>query len=428
MLGFKGNNEKFKIENLYVTYVGIKNHGNISSKETIICYQKKDSLGHSIYYDLLGGNKYRLKDDYYANYGENIVFNPISFLSVFKPSEYKDDLLKKKYVTREQLIEIYNALNNNNGYIETREKKSDKNEQRKFDSYSILNEKNYSSEPAIYREQELEKLMISLALNKKIALIVGDRGTGKTAVVDELAYLIQKGKVPDFLKNKMIIEVNIPSLKRKDNKKSTIEDRINNLISTAKENNAILFVDDSETIFTPEGENKEDKNTMELLKYAAEREDIKIIATTNNKGYNAYYNNLDFKRKFDVIEIIEPDEKKLTDIIIDNINKQKKIRNISYENIQDQLTDIITLLIATTAPLNTIEICNEQNPGLVLGIIDKSFAIAEVKKQKELSIDNIKESIQSNQQLDPNRKTKALEFLESLKPTTNEQPKQFKLK
>mgnify|MGYP003290804167 FL=1 len=116
-------NEKYPLDDLYVAEMSINATGTIKSKETIICKCKKDSYGHPIYTDVLTKNKYRLYSDIYAERGETIVFNPRSFMSVFRNGEYKDNLLKAGYVNKEQLIQIYNALNDNIGYIESHEDK-----------------------------------------------------------------------------------------------------------------------------------------------------------------------------------------------------------------------------------------------------------------------------------------------------------------
>ena len=436
MFGFKKNkndktklknNKKYNLNDLFVAYMGIKRSSEIKRIETIICQYKHNEYGHHTYTDVLSGNKYLLWTDYKVEYGENAIFNPMSLLSTIKSGEYKNNLLEKGYVTKEQLIAIYNALNGNTGYIETK-KEQQENQQEKIDSCIILNNKKYNIPPTINREDELEKLMISLALNKKIALIVGDKGTGKTALVDQLAFLIQENKVPDFLKNKIIIEVNLPTLQRKETKKDTIENRIKNIIDYAKENQAIIFIDEADDIVTPIEESQETKNVMEMLKHTANREEIKIIATTNDTNYQNYEKNPEFKQKFDIIKISEPNKDLLTNIITQNINDQALLNNISIEQIKHLIPEITTILITSTIS-NAINSSNEEkNPGLVLSIIDKSFAIAKVKNKTELTLNEFKTSIEENTQIEEKQKTKAITILESLETTPEkEQTKELKL-
>lgn len=404
-------NEKYPLDDLYVAEMGINITGTIKSKETIICKCKKDSYGHHIYTDILTKNKYRLYTDIYAEKGETIVFNPRSFMSVFRNGEYKDNLLKAGSVNKEQLIQIYNALNDNKGYIESRE---DKKKNDLIDACDILTDKEFTHEPTIHQEEELEKLMISLALNKKIALIVGNKGSGTTSLVEELAYLIQKKQVPDFLRDKTILEVNIASLKLKETK-IKLENRIKTVIDAAKENNSIIFIDEADDIVTPKEEIEENMNVLALLRHAAERQGIKIIATTNQNRYKEYAQSLEFKRQFDVIEIKKHTEEELKDIINRDITNKSKKHNISTNQINELLPDITTLLLSITSANNTLMITNDENPGLVLSIIDKTFAIAKVSKEKEVSLNHFQRAITEEKQLDQNKRKKASDYIDTLK-------------
>lgn len=409
--------EKHSLEDLYIAHLGL-NEKSTKSKEIIICRSRKDSMGHNTYTDILTKNRYRLFGDLYANHGEQIVFNPQSLMSILKASDYKNTLLNQGYITKTQLIEIYNALNSDNGYIIS---KKDEEKQIVAESCTILTQKTFSNEPAINRENEIEKLMISLALNKKIALIVGNKGIGTTSLVEELAYLIKNKKAPEFLLEKSIIEVNIPSLKRKETKRNTFQDRINEVIKSAKENNAILFIDEADDIVTPKEENEDNINALAMLRYAAERQNLKIIITTNKKNYKEYENSLEFKKQFDVIELRNLSEEELKEIMTKTFIDQSQNNNIKIDAIQEQLPQIENILLSITQN-DTIMTTTDENPGFVTSIINKSFAIAKVKRQEELSLDNINQAIQEHPQINKKNKDKALEYFKK----TKEVPKQLK--
>ncbi len=409
--------EKHSLEDLYIAHLGL-NEKSTKSKEIIICRSRKDSMGHNTYTDILTKNRYRLFGDLYANHGEQIVFNPQSLMSILKASDYKNTLLNQGYITKTQLIEIYNALNSDNGYIIS---KKDEEKQIVAESCTILTQKTFSNEPAINRENEIEKLMISLALNKKIALIVGNKGIGTTSLVEELAYLIKNKKAPEFLLEKSIIEVNIPSLKRKETKRNTFQDRINEVIKSAKENNSILFIDEADDIVTPKEENEDNINALAMLRYAAERQNLKIIITTNKKNYKEYENSLEFKKQFDVIELRSLSEEELKEIMTKTFIDQSQNNNIKIDAIQEQLPQIENILLSITQN-DTIMTTTDENPGFVTSIINKSFAIAKVKKQEELSLDNINQAIQEHPQINKKNKDKALEYFNK----TKEVPKQLK--
>ena len=75
-----------------------------------------------------------------------------------------------------------------------------------------LTQKTYITNPAIAREEEIKKLIMVLLTPEKSGLLVGKPGIGKTAIVEGLAYLIQKNQVPDALKGYKIIKLSSTSL------------------------------------------------------------------------------------------------------------------------------------------------------------------------------------------------------------------------
>ena len=70
-----------------------------------------------------------------------------------------------------------------------------------------LTKKTYITNPAIAREEEIKRAMIVLLTPEKSALLVGKPGIGKTAIVEGIAYLIQKGLAPNALKEYKIIKI-----------------------------------------------------------------------------------------------------------------------------------------------------------------------------------------------------------------------------
>ena len=125
-----------------------------------------------------------------------------------------------------------------------------------MENYSVINNiaedltsKEYVTNPAIARDEEIKKLMIVLLAPDKSALLVGKPGIGKTAIVEGLAYLIQDDNVPDALKGYRIIKVNSSSLMNKiviDGKEML---NINLLIDELKSmSKVILFIEDDSYI------------------------------------------------------------------------------------------------------------------------------------------------------------------------------------
>ena len=91
-------------------------------------------------------------------------------------------------------------------------------EENKEDLYVLntygedLTKKTYITNPAIAREAEIKQTLIVLLTPEKSALLIGNAGIGKTAIVEGIAYLIQRNEVPDALKGYKIIKINSTSL------------------------------------------------------------------------------------------------------------------------------------------------------------------------------------------------------------------------
>ena len=398
--------EKHKIDNLFVVHIGVKSSGTTYAKETIICKRKKDSYDHFWYTDIFSNNSYRLSSDYRSNVGDTVAFNPVSLISVFKPSEYKDKLLQNGHATKKELIAIYNALNNENGYVMTIEKlKLDEPQE-----LVIMNKKKYTTPPTYKRDKELEQLMISLAMNKKVLLVTGDKKTGKTSLIDQLAYLIQHNQTPDFLKRQPIYEINIARLKMNKKTKNP-EDKIKEIIDYAKSKEAILFLDDADDILDI---NQDNINTIALLRFACERENIKIIATISKETYQKSQN---LKDQFDIVELKEPKEEELIEIAKQYIKAKSKETNISTQVINNYLDEIIQVLIGSTYSPSINFITKEKNPGLLLSIIDMSFAISQANKEKHLLSSHIINALKQNNNLDKQQVIKAENILTELERT-----------
>ena len=93
-----------------------------------------------------------------------------------------------------------------------------------------LTDKEYITDPAIARDNEIKQCILTLLTPEKSALLVGKPGIGKTAIVEGLAYRIKNNMVPDALKGWEIIKVNITSLLGSVNSDGQTESRIDMLV------------------------------------------------------------------------------------------------------------------------------------------------------------------------------------------------------
>lgn len=352
--------------------------------------------------DVFSKVSYKIYSKDKINSSELCCSNPIPLSSVIKYIfTNHEEILNRGLIDEKGLSLIYSHLNettkefhdfktinntsNNLGSIVGNNYKSESTNKK----YKILTNKIFYTEPIIGRTSELKEIMIALATNNKSPILVGPSGVGKSVIVNELAYLIQNNNVPNFLKNKKIIQLNVSDFILNTKYRGELEERFNKIIDTAKEENAILFIDEIHTIIGA-GTSEGDKlNVSEMLKPVLDSEDIKIIGTTTNEEYSNFFKTTALKRRFEKISINEPDDILLSSIIRKTFIDYFNNTNISSLEIENYLDIIIEELIKLTNKKNRTYNDIENNPSLVISIIDKAFAESKLLDNEYLEVDNI---------------------------------------
>jgi len=246
----------YNAEKLFIGPVGYarridRNNIQFVQKEITVTRQK-NGIGSMDYYyfDVLSNKKYIDFHNIYCISGDPCIFEPMSLALLIKQAYNKtqkseiinslaERVLKGKKISEKDIKEIVFYLNNHHKsiYIEEtneiipKEKQNNKTESTNIDFITILTEKKFKNEPAIGRDKEVNDLIIALAQDKKNPILVGPSGTGKTTIADQLAYKIQKGNVPEFLKNKKIIEIDLANLLSGTKYSGTLEEKFTNLIN-----------------------------------------------------------------------------------------------------------------------------------------------------------------------------------------------------
>ena len=169
-----------------------------------------------------------------------------------------------------------------------------------------LTKRNYVTNPAIKREDEIRKLMMVLLTPDKSGLLVGKAGIGKTAIVEGLAYLIQKDQVPEALKGYRVVKVSSTNLLGKVNRDGKEELVISLLVNELKQiGKIVIFIDEVHTLIG--GRNDGPLDLANILKPALDRGDVKAIGATTTEEYQTYIiRDRAFLRRFEKIEVEEP--------------------------------------------------------------------------------------------------------------------------
>lgn len=241
----------------------------------------------------------------------------------------------------------------------------------------VLNQKNYIVSPTIGREKELKNLMIALAQDKKRPLIVGESGVGKTAIVDELAYRIKTGQVPNFLQGKIILEVNPSDIVAGCQYVGMFEDNMTKLMKLCEKLDIIVFIDEIHTIYGVGAGSKSNNDMASMLKYYIDRSNLKVIGTTTEKEYQEFFSDDALKRRFEKITVKEPTEDILYQIIDKVIGDYYVKSGISFEN-ENIRAQIVNIILSATKKNHRVYSDIVNNPDLAISIIDKAFAFAKV--------------------------------------------------
>lgn len=257
----------------------------------------------------------------------------------------------------------------------------------------VLNNKNYLVAPTIGREKELKNLIITLAQDKKRPLIVGKSGVGKTAIVDELAYRIKMGQVPNFLQEKIIIEINPSDIVAGCQYVGMFEDKMTKLMKLCEKLDVIVFIDEIHTIFGIGSTKNKDNDMASMLKHYIDRSNLKVIGTTTEKEYQKFFSDDALKRRFEKIIVKEPTEDILYQIV-DKVIKDYCIKSeISFEN-ENIRTHIVKIILNVTEKSHRVHNDIVNNPDLAISIIDKAFAFAKVYDSEFITAEHFIEGLE----------------------------------
>lgn len=186
----------------------------------------------------------------------------------------------------------------------------------------------------IGRKKEIEQIIKILARRKKNnAILVGNSGCGKTQIVYGIAEMIEKGNVPEILKNKELIMMDIISLVSGTHFRGMFEERVNGLFEELKGSTKyILFIDDIQNVLKSSSKEK-DTDISSMIGNILTEGDIRVIGTTTFKEYrNSVESNSSICRKLQKI-VIEPTTKKETvEILLNNKKYYEDYHNVNYSN------------------------------------------------------------------------------------------------
>ena len=279
-----------------------------------------------------------------------------------------------------------------------------------------LTKKEYITNPAIAREEEIKRSIVILLTPEKSALLVGKPGIGKTAIVEGISYLIQRNEVPDALKGYRIVRLNSTSLLGT----MTIDGRevlvANQLVQELKTvDKTILFIDEIHMLIG----SKEDgpMDLANILKAGLDRGDIKVIGATTTVEYETYIlRDRAFLRRFEKVDVLEPDEETTVKILMGTIPKMEKQTGVKvkYNSYVTEL--LVKAIVSATSEFKRVYGIAAMYPDVALSVLSQAFSTALYNNKKEADVSDFYMAIKSSRKIYPDSIIKELEqFRETFK-------------
>lgn len=271
-----------------------------------------------------------------------------------------------------------------------------------------LTQKKFVTNPAIARDEEIKRTIITLLTPEKSALLVGKPGIGKTAIVEGIAYLIQIGQVPIALQGYRVIKINSASLVGTimvDGKEEMIMGFLVNELKHLEK--TILFIDEIHTLIG-KGESMDLAN---MLKAGLDRGEIKAIGATTTIEYNTYIvRDRAFLRRFEKIDILEPDEPTTVKILIGTIPKLERQTGIKFGYNEYVAGLIMESIVSATSEFKRVYGLSAMYPDVSLSILSQSFSQAMFRNADKVTILDVYNAIKTSKRIYPDTIIKELDI------------------
>lgn len=236
-----------------------------------------------------------------------------------------------------------------------------------FDMVEAAKTKN--PDPVIGRDSEIRNMILILSRKKKNnPCLIGEPGVGKTAVVEGLAQRIASGDVPDSLKNKKLLSVDLGAMVAGAKYRGEFEERLQKLLNSVKEDNGntLLFIDELHNIV---GAGASDSGTMDasnMLKPMLARGELHCIGATTLDEYRKYISkDPALERRFQTVEVKEPTEEDAIAIL-----RGLKLKFEIFHGIK-----ILDDALVSAVRLSSRYITDKYLPDKAIDLVDESCAL-----------------------------------------------------
>ncbi len=345
------------------------------------------------------------------NSSENIKIDSFDFIEALIEKNNESNLFERHGITIENLNKIKSSYKkrmikitikktkmrqglNDNKKVTDEKLIEDKNDIRNF--ITDLSEKVKNEKPLVFDfDNKIDELInVLLRKEKSNPLLIGYPGVGKSILVEGLALAINSRKVPEKLKNKKIIELNLTTLVSGTNFRGDFEKRFENIIKYLEEQkNVIVFIDEIHCMkgLGSTGSSKGELDFSNMIKPYLSSGSISCIgATTFDEYKNSIEKDKALDRRFKTIQLKEPS----VDVTKEILLHKKKI----YENYHG--TKITKENLFNLVDLTERFITKGHFPDKAFDVLDMSMSSAQKENLNNVSIDLIIETISNISNID----------------------------
>ena len=322
-----------------------------------------------------GGEPYLSRDtnevlqkavDYSKQMGDEYVSLEALLLALLNVKSTVATILKDAGLTDKELRAAINELRQGQNVTS----------QSSEDTYQSLNKyainlieaaRNGKLDPVIGRDEEIRRVLQILSRRtKNNPILIGEPGTGKTAIVEGLAQRILRGDVPENLKNKQLYSLDMGALVAGAKYKGEFEERLKSVVNEVKksEGNIILFIDEIHTLVGA-GKGEGAMDAANILKPALGRGELRSIGTTTLDEYQKYFEkDKALERRFQTVMVNEPDTLSSISILR---GLKERYENHHKVRIQDDA-------IIAAVELSNRNITNRFQPDKAIDLMDEAAA------------------------------------------------------
>ena len=319
--------------------------------------------------------------------GDEFISTEHIFLSLIGIRTQAQQLLLSTGIEYEKVLQILVKLRGTQKVVDT----DPESKYRALQKYTInltAMAREKKLDPIIGRDEEIRRIMQILSRRtKNNPVLIGEAGTGKTAIVEGMAQRIVDGDVPETLKNKELVSLDLGALVAGTKFRGEFEDRLKTVIKEIKsqDSNVILFIDELHTLVGA-GSVEGTLDASNMLKPALARGELRTIGATTLKEYQKYIEkDTALERRFQPIFVKEPNVED-TLAILRGIKEKYEVHH------GVRITD--DALVAASK-LSERYITDRFLPDKAVDLIDEAASMLRIEiESSPIELDNLKRQIQ----------------------------------